>query len=815
MFRNYLKIALRNIRRHRGYTFINIGGLALGMTCVLLILLYVRHELSYDRYHPDAERIYRVAVKSNFPGRNDLALTPTALAPALAAELPEIESSIRIYKSRDWFVRDGENTFKESRVRFTDANIFDIFSIPLVVGNPRTALAEPNCIIISEKTAKKYYRDSDPLNKIIVLTNIQTHNNDDNFISFRITGVFQDLPANTHFHADLIGSYTSFEQGRSPSWSHTSCRTYFKMKNGTNVRELETKIQALILRHSSQEFEKTMEKEQARSILARKKAFLQPLSSIHLYSHLDAELEPNGNIFYVMIFSAIAVLVLIIACANFINLSTARAGMRAQEVGIRKVVGSSRSRLVQQFMTETSAMTSIAFALALVLISLLLPLFNNLAGRELQMNLISDPGLLLSVLAVLILVSLLAGLYPAFVLSSSSPIAALKGHLKKGMRGRGLRRGLVVFQFTISLILMTGTLIVSKQMRYIRTTNIGFNKEQILLIHNSNLLGSQISAFKQELLGNPEVVNATVSSSLPLLDYYDLAIRLEGQSDASQSMSVKIFYVDEDFIRTMGMEVVQGRDFSKDMLTDKFSVVINETAAKTFGWEAPLGKRFWYRAASEQDDPPEYRLFPVIGVVRDFNYSSLREEIGPAAIFLRPSNGFTAVRLKMNQLDAVLSFVRRTWDGFASGRPLEYSFMDERFDSMYNSERIMGQTIGIFAFLAILIGCLGIFGLAAFMAEQRTKEIGIRKVLGATIRDILGLLVSEFVVLVVLSNLIAVPIAYFAMSKWLQDFAYRTNMGIEVFLVAGILSLTIALLSVSFQSLKAALANPVDSLRYE
>jgi putative ABC transport system permease protein len=785
------------------------------MTCVLLILLYVRHELSYDRYHPDAERIYRVAKKSNFPGRNDMALTSTALAPALAAELPEIESSIRIYKSRDWFVRAGEETFKETRVRFADANIFDIFSIPLVAGNPRTALAEPNCIIISEKTVKKYWEDSDPLNKIIVLTNIQTHNNDDNFISFRITGVFQEMPANTHFHADLIGSYSSFEQGRSPSWGNLSCRTYFKMKNGTNVRNLEAKIQAMILRHKSQEFEKTIGKKQAGSIIARTSSFLQPLTSIHLYSHLDSELESNGNIFYVTIFSAVAVLVLIIACANFINLATARSGMRAQEVGIRKVVGSSRSRLVQQFMTETSAMTFVAFALALVLVSLILPLFNNLAGRELQMDLIADPGFLLSVLAVLILVSLLAGLYPAFVLSSSSPIAVLKGHLKQGMRGRGLRRGLVIFQFAISLILMIGTLIISKQMRYLRTTNIGFNKEQVLLVHNSYLLGSQISAFKQELLRNPDVVNATVTGTLPLIDYYDLAIRLEGQSDTSQSTSVKIFYVDEDFIRTMGMELVKGRGFSKDMLTDKFSVVINETAAKTFGWETPLGKRFWYRAASEQNNPPEYRLFSVIGVVRDFNYSSLREEIGPAAIFLRPSNGYTAVRLKANHLDAVLSFVRRTWDGFAPGRPLEYSFMDEKFDSMYSSEQIMGQTIGIFAFLAILIGCLGIFGLAAFMAEQRTKEIGIRKVLGATIRDILGLLVGEFVVLVGLSNLIAVPIAYFAMSKWLQDFAYRTNMGIKVFLAASILSLTIALLSVSFQSLKAAIANPVDSLRYE
>ncbi|MFB0518274.1 MAG: ABC transporter permease, partial [Acidobacteriota bacterium] len=783
MFKNYFKIALRQIKRQKGYSFINISGLAVGMTCVLLILLYVRHELSYDRYHPDAERVYRVAVKSNFPGRNDLALTPAALAPALTAELPEIESSIRIYKSRDWFVRDGEKTFKETRVRFADANIFDIFSIPLVLGNPRTALAEPNCIIISENTAKKYWGDSDPLNKIIVLTNIQTHNNDDNFISFKITGVFQDLPANTHFHADLIGSYTSFEQGRSPRWGNISCLTYFKMKKGTTVRELEAKIQALILRHSSQELEKTMEKEQAQSILARKTAFLQPLNSIHLYSHLDAELEPNGNIFYVTIFSAVAVLVLIIACANFINLATARAGMRAQEVGVRKVVGSSRSRLIQQFMTETSAMTFVAFALALVLARLLLPFFNNLAGRELQMNLISNPGLLLSVLAVLIIVSLLAGLYPAFVLASSSPIAALKGHLKHGMRGRGLRRGLVVFQFTISLILMSGALIISKQMRYMRTTNIGFNKEQVLLVHNSNLLGSQISAFKQELLRNPDVVNATVSISLPLIDYYDVAIRLEGQSDTSQSTSVKIFYVDEDFIRTMGMEVVQGRDFSKDMLTDKFSVVINETAAKTFGWEAPLGKRLWYRAPSEQNNPPEYRLFPVIGVVRDFNYSSFREEIGPVAIFLRPSNGYTAVRLKTNRLDAVLSFVRKTWDGFASGRPLEYSFMDERFDSMYSSERIMGQTIGIFAFLAILIGCLGIFGLAAFMAEQRTKEIGIRKILGATNLNIVYLISKEYTWLVLLANIIALPVAYYAMNRWLQNFAYRVNIGLLTFIL--------------------------------
>jgi putative ABC transport system permease protein len=815
MFRNILKITIRNIRRHRGYTFINIGGLSMGLTCVLLILLYVRHELSYDRYHPDAARIYRVATKSHLAGRNDMTLTPAALAPALTAELPEIESAIRINKFGDWFVRAGEKIFKENWVRFTDANIFDIFSIPLAMGNPRTALAEPNCIIISEKTAKKYWGDSDPLDKTVLLTNLQIHNNDDNFMLFRVTGVFQEIPANTHFHADFIGSYSSFEQGRSPNWGNSSCRTYFKMKNGTNVRDLEAKIQTMILRNKSQEFENTIGKKQASSIISRTSIFLQPLTSVHLYSHLDSELESNGNVLYVMIFSAVAALVLIGACANFINLATAQAGMRVREVGIRKVIGSSRPRLVFQFLTESSVLTVVAFSLALVLANSLLPLFNKLSGRALQPNLIAEPGSLFAFLIVLILVSLLAGLYPAFVLSSSSPITVLKGHLNHRMRGRGLRRGLVIFQFTISLILTIGTLIIFKQIHYIHTTNLGFNKEQVLIVHNASLLGSQASAFKQELMRNPDVFSATVTSTLPLISYYDMAIHLEGQSEISQSTSVKIFYVDEDFVRTMGMEVVQGRDFSVDKPTDKFSVIINETAAKQFGWEMPLGKRFWYNAPLDNNNKFESRLFPVIGVVRDFNYSSIREEISPIAIFLRPSNGFTAVRLKTNHLDAAVGFVRKTWNGFIPGQPLEYSFLDERFESMYGADRMTGRTIGIFAILAILIGSMGIFGLAAFLAERRTKEIGIRKILGARIRDIVSLLVSEFVVLIVVSNFIAMPIAFFVMNKWLQGFAYRTNMGIEVFFAASILSLSIALLSVSFQSIKTATANPSDSLRYE
>jgi putative ABC transport system permease protein len=815
---SHLKIARRILKRHKGYAFLNIAGLSAGLTCVLLIMLYVRHEWSYDRYHPDSGRIYRVAGRSRTQGLGDGALSPNALAPALMAEYPDVESAARIYSPRNWFVRpEGEEAaFDEPRLFFADPNIFDVLSIPLTAGNPGRALSEPNTVVISEKAAAKYWGRVDPLNKTIVLVNSHIDGIAElerNGV-YTVTGVFRDLPANTHFHADLICSASSIAALHSPAWRAFGAKTYLKMRRGADPREFQAKMQDLYMRNQIQETTREVGAEKARAfnfpIL-----FLQPVVSIHLSSHLVGELEPNGDSATVAVFLAIALLVLIVAGINFVNLATARAGLRAREVGIRKVVGSSRGRLIRQFLTESGLMTSIAFGLALVSAALLLPYFGDLMGRELRLKSAADPLFILTLLAGLVVLSLLAGIYPAIILSSSRPQTVLKGFLGQGRRGRKVRAGLVVFQFAVGLVLASGAFVIAKQIRYIRTADLGFHKDQVLLVDNADLLGPRISAFKETLVKNASVAGATVSSNLPVPSYsFADGIRLEGQPDASPSYVVDVFYVDEDYVPTLGLELLQGRNFSKDLPTDDFSVIINEAMAEKFGWRSPLGTRF--RKNIARNPPPlDFRWFTVVGVVKNFNYESVRRDIGPVVFLRPPRTGFVAARLKTRDAGAAVDVVRRTWTSFAPEWPFEYSFMDERFDSMYRSERMTGRILTGFTVLAVLISSLGLFGLAAFLAERRTKEIGIRKVLGASAGECVGLLVKEFAGLVGLANILAAPIAYGIMIGWLRGFAYRTNLGLGVFVAAGLLSLGVAVLTVSHQSLKAALADPVDSLRYE
>jgi putative ABC transport system permease protein len=828
LLKNYFKIAFRNMLRQKGYSFINIAGLALGMTCVLLILSFVRYELGYDRQRSDADRIFRVATTCYFePCEGDLARTSPFLAAGLKNEFPEVESSGRITMAfRQNFIRVGDKTFKESWVFFADHSIFDVLPLSLISGDSKSALLEPDTAIISQSLSRKYFGESDPIGKILDWTEEDADFFHGISLSLIVTGVFRDLPPQSHLHPELICSWASRENERD-YWHpfELSAMTYVKLKKGTSPSDLEAKFPAFVsskigpwVERYAGELHSNFKNQAAEGKLL--KIFLQPLTSIHLHSHLQFEAEPNGDIKEVFAFSAIAALILALSCINFINLTTARLGTRAREVGIRKTAGAPRSRLIWQFLVETGVMTGLAFALALAAAKLALPFFSNLGGRYLKMDILADPVLLFGIIALILLVTLMAGSYPAFLLSSVQPVTVLKGNFQHGPKGRGLRRGLVVFQFAAGLILTLVTLTIFKQIRFIHSAKVGFDREQVLVVHNTYLLGPSITAFKESLSVSPEIASASVSSFLPVrsLPPFPFEIRLEGKTEP---FSVRGFYVDEDYIRTMGMEIIQGKSFSKEDIKNPFEigsledfnrrvplslpVIINETAARRFGWSDPIGKRFKFGR----------RECTIIGVIRDFHYSSLRQAIEPLFFLPQRTDNFVSVRLRAKDPGSAIGFIRARWKEFAKDSPLEYSFLDARFDALYRAEQRSGRLYGIFAGLAVVISALGLVGLAAFMAEQRTKEIGVRKVLGASVSNIIALISREFILLVGIANLIAWPVAYFFMKKWLEEFAYRISMGVTIFLTAGLFSLILTLLTVGIQAVKAATANPVDSLRYE
>ena len=829
---NYVKIAFRKIRSQKGYSVINIAGLALGLTCVLLILSFVRYELGYDRHYPDAGRIFRVVQTCYLePIKGDWARTSSFLAPALMNEYPEVEASARMRRAdEDSFFQAGDKAFKEGRVFFADPGVFDVFSLPLLSGDPKSALREPHTVVIRQSTSLKYFGDADPIGKTLLQTVPDAAFHRRSSQTFRVTGVFPDLPPQTHLRPELICSWASL-WGEPDSWQplDKTAMTYVKLRKGAAPRDLEAKIPAFVyrkmgpakLRLAGGVPTNIVNKMNAQTLAEGKlfRFFLQPVTSIHLYSHRQLEAEPNGDIKDVLIFAMIAALILVLACINFVNLTTARSGTRAREVGIRKTAGAPRSRLVRQFLTETGAMTGLAFAMALAAAGLLLPFFSGLAGRPLKMDIWTDPVLLAGIPVLILLVTLLAGSYPAFLLSSLRPVTALKGNFQRGPRARGIRRGLVVFQFAAGLILTLVTLGIFKQIRFIRTAKLGFDRQQVLLVHNTYLLGPSITAFKASLAGSPDIVSASLSSFLPVTSYRALiGIRPEGKAEA---VPIGPFFVDEGYIKTMGMEIVRGRDLPKEFISDPnelrnefnpdgrvpgfLPAVINETAARRFGWPEPLGKRFEYQR----------NHYTIIGVVRDFHYSSLRQAIEPLVFLPQRTFNYASVRLRAKDPGSAIAFIRARWKEFAKDIPLEFSFMDDRFDAMYRAEQRSGRLYGIFAGLSVFIGALGLVGLAAFMAEQRTKEIGVRKVLGATVRDIVALISGEFLLLVGLANVIAWPVAYFLMKRWLEGFAYRTSLGAETFLAAGVFSLLLTILTVGFQAVKAAAADPVRSLKYE
>lgn len=795
MLKNYLKIAFRNIFKQKGYSFINITGLAVGIACSIFILLFVRYERGYDRFHEKADRIYRVAVKAVIgETRIGQTFTPAILTPTFLNDYPEVLHSIRFQDYDDRvLVRYGDNIYNEPRVIMTDAAIFDVFTFSFIKGNPETALTKPNTVVVSEATAQKYFAASDPMNQIIKIRN-------DNY---RITGIFQNMPSNSHFHFDIISSINSTQGINNTAWFANNYQTYILLKKGITQNDLESKFPDLVKRY--------LWKNRNYDEWAAKGNFweyyLQPLTDIHLNSDLNGEFEANGNATYVNIFSIIAAFILLIACINYMNLSTARSANRAREVGMRKVVGSTRLPIIRQFLTESILSSLIALVLALVLVQVLLPSFNNLVNKPLTIpyteNLYIIPGLI----GFVLIIGILSGSYPSFFLSSFKPVSILKGNLQSSSKNIGLRNGLVVVQFSISIFLFVGTFIVYQQMEYFQNKKLGFDKEHVVVINTSQPLAERSDPFKAALRKNAGVLSVSGSRHTPGRSFNNIGFNPEGKE---QGITLNLMLGDYDFLETLKLEMRSGRFFSREFTTDSLGMIINEKTAELLSWEEPIGKHISGLG----------RKFHVIGVVKDFHYESLHQTVRPMALLML--NGavqwperYILVRIQTSDIPAMVSLIKDSWQEFAADLPFEYSFLDDDFDQLYHNEQQTGKVFTLFSFLAIFIACLGLFGLASYSAEQRRKEIGIRKVLGAAVPGIVVMQSKEFSKWVLLANVIAWPVAYFVMNGWLQNFAYRIHMNWIVFFFAGLLALLITWMTVSYQAVKAAVMNPVNALMYE
>ncbi len=807
MIRNYLKIALRNLLKNKAFSIINIAGLALGLTCCLLITMYVVDELSYDRFHENADRIYRVNGDIKFGGfEHVLAVAPDPMGPTLVKDYPQVKSAVRFREQGSFLVKKGDENLKETRVIFADSTLFDVFSFPLIAGDPKTALAAPNTVVITESTARKYFGRTDVLGETLVF---------DDKTNYKITGVMEDIPRNSHIQFDFFLAMEGLQESKQNNWLSNNFNTYILLAEGADIAQLEAEMDNLIERYvgpiAQQVMQITMDEfRESGNFLYY--TFI-PLTDIHLHSNRTAELSPNGNIQYVYIFSAVALFVLLIACINFMNLATARSAGRAREVGIRKVMGSLKSGLIGQFLTESVVMALLSLVLAVLGVWLLLPWFNQLSGKEMALGSFLNAGVLPVLLLFVIATGLLAGSYPAFFLSSFRPVSVLKGRLSQSTKGGGLRSALVVFQFITSVLLIIGTIVIYRQLNYIQTKQLGFNKEQVLIINDAYALGDQLQAFKEEASREAGVVSGAVSSYLPVPSARsDSPILPTPVVDQSKAVSTQQWRVDHDYIQTMGMEIIQGRDFSRDFLTDSNAVIINEATARLLNFDDPVGKKVYI---IDDIQTMDLIAFDIIGVVKDFHYESLRSNISPVTFFLGRSRGNISFRLDTEDITGTVSRIESKWRSMAAGQPFNYTFMDEAFDQMYRTEQRVGNIFITFAILAIFIACLGLFGLSAFMAEQRTKEIGIRKVLGASVGNIVTMLSKDFLKLVLIAAVIAFPVAWWGMSTWLENYAYRTEISWWIFALAGAVAVLIAVATVSFQAVRAAVSNPVESLRSE
>jgi len=796
MIKNYLLVAYRNLTRQSIFSFINIGGLAIGLAAFWLIMLYVANELSYDRFHEKAGRIYRVAQHASWNGGNfHLAVTPPPMADALKTEYPEIEQVVRLDAESGATLVYGEKRIQAGDMLFADKGFFNLFTHRFILGDPATALAQPQNLVLTETLAKKLFGDvSLALNKTVSLGSN---------VSGLVTAVIADVPANSHIGFSGLRAMPTVTDG---SWENSSIYTYVLLKPNASVQQLSAKLPQFFTKYikpSTGDLDYRME--------------LQPLTSIHLHSNLGYEMGPNGNMGYVTIFSLVAALILIIASINYMNLSTARSSLRTKEIGVRKVNGSRRGQLVLMFITESVLLTFIASVLAIALVNLLLPAFRAFTGKDISLWHYGVWPTALALAAFSLLTGCLSGLYPALFMSGFKLIPSLKGQTAKHGGNLVFRQSLVVFQFVITIAMIGGSMVIWQQLQYVRTRDLGFNKDQVITFHLNREMRKQIPGIKQQLLQNP-LVESVAAASNPIgnnnIGGRDYKYEFNG-SISDRSKIANMLSVDEDFIPALQIKLIAGRNFMESMPSDKYNmVIVNETLVHDAGWKDPAGKKI----QMGKDSLGQPRMYQVAGVVKDFNIYSLQHKIEPLILQLPEAivdKDNLYVRVSKKNIPAALAHVQAVYKQYDAANPFEYSFLDQNFAKQYNAEKMQGRLLLIFTILAVVIACLGLFGLVTFTAEQRRKEIGIRKVLGSSIAGIVLLLAKDLLQLVVIAFVIATPIAWITMNRWLQDFAYRTMLHWWVFAIAGVLAVLIALITVSAKAIKAAAANPVKSLRTE
>ncbi len=805
MLKSNLRIGWRNLTRNKSMAVINIGGLSIGIATCIIIMLFVIDELSFDRHNKKANQIVRVVLKGKMNGEIiKEAVTPAPVGTTLKSEFPEVVDATRLRNGGFPKITYKSITYRDSRLAYIDPNFFDVFTLPLIKGNPKTALIEPYTIVITEDEAKKYFGDEDPMNKLLDFKQSGEQ--------YRITGVMKKVPANSHFHFDLFASMEGLKHAKSTSWLESNYFNYLVLAENTDLKQFESKLPDILTKYMGPQVEQIgmtykKFKENGNEI----GIYAQPLTDIHLYSDFSSqtELEPGGDIKSVYIFGAVAIFMLLIACINFMNLSTATATKRSKEVGVKKALGSQKGQLVNQFLTESFISTAIAMTVAITIVLAALPVFNHLSGKELQASFILNSKMVLLLIALGIFISMLAGSYPAFFLSSFKPIAALKNKIVGG-RGAGIRSTLVVFQFTVSVCLILAIVIVNQQMLFIQNKKIGYDRDHIIVIRDSYLLGKSETAFKDQLLTDPRVENVTMSAFIPA---GPTDSNMSGVYPGQQKESLRrtlIYNIDPQYIPTMGMQVVQGRNFS-EKFNESENVIVNETTLKVFGLSGnPIGQTLTMKTDNEGGE----KSLSIVGVVKDFHFRSLHESIAPLIMLNNPYGGLL-IRAKGNGLPALLSDIEKKWKALNIEEPFSYAFLDELYNETYEAEQRMGNILKIFALLTIFIACLGLFGLITFTAEQRVKEIGIRKVLGASASQIITILAKDLILLVAISFIIAFPLGFYLMNQWLQDFAYKIDIQWWVFVLAGVATLIVSFLTMSYTTIKSSLANPVDSLRSE
>ena len=798
MLSNYLKIALRNLRRHKGYSFLNIAGLAVGLASSTLILLYAQSELSFDRYHSRSDRIFRIYKQDPgnvFLGTDRFAVTPAPLGPALEADFPEVEASAKFMGTgASGSIRIGEKFFFESGIYWAEGSIFRIFDFPLTSGNPETALGEPGTVVVSEVVARRLFDQENPIGKVIRVL--------DRY-DMTVTGVMREVPPASHIVPSILLSFPTYSavNEKNMNWGNSSYYTYVLLKEGAAAADVQGKLPSFAEQHMGELF-KEWKREPTRF-------FLQPITDIHLFStHINFGPGPGGNITTVYILLALAIVIVATAVINYMNLATARASLRAREVGVRKAIGAMRFELMRQFIGESLVYTGIAAGLAVLLVEIFLPAFSTVVGREFSSSLITDPWFMGGFIGLTIFVGVVAGSYPAFVLASFHPVTVLKGATRR-REGKTFRNILVVAQFAASIALVVCMLTIFDQLRFIRTTDPGFNREQVLTLRlRGNEAVRQIPILKAKLLESSSIHSVSASTHSPINVGSQSGLNVIDDLGVERNIRSYQMGVDSDFLDVYRMKLIKGQfvqDGESPAGHDRY--VVNETFVKAAGWADPIGKTFKRGEKTIQ----------IIGVIKDFHLHSFHQAIAPLVLIKSPPEwgARLGVRVQAGQLAGAIAFIEQAWKGVVQDYPLDYAFLDESFNTMYQQEEKLGEVILAFTVLAILVGCLGLFGLAAFVAELRRKEIGIRKVLGATEPSVVRLLSREFLLLVATSNVVAWPVAYYLMDSWLQNFAYRTPLGPGLFLSAGILAMIIAFMTVSYQSIRAARTNPVEALRYE